>query len=166
MTSEQRTTRLDSKLEAEGAEFLVLGLLLVEGIEATKAYTNFPGYVLAFNPQRNRSCRIQVKSRWATDYDKSFPIKNFNCEFVVHVALNRGFRYRKRIKEADDGRRPPQVYVLPVEVVQLAQRPESTWGKVFLRDVADIESYLDRWELVRDFLGFDEASGTTAPPGP
>lgn len=38
--------RLDTSLESSGAEFLVLGHLLVEGIQAFKAYTNFPGYDL------------------------------------------------------------------------------------------------------------------------
>jgi hypothetical protein len=68
--------RLNSSLEAAGAEFLVLGLLLVEGIQASKAYTNFPGYdLVAVNPDRGLSCRIQVRSRWATDFDGGFPIK-------------------------------------------------------------------------------------------
>jgi hypothetical protein len=65
--------RRDTKLESEGAEFLVLGLLLVERIDAMKAYTRFPGYdLLAFNPARDKVCRIQVKSRWATNYDGAF----------------------------------------------------------------------------------------------
>ena len=66
----------DTKLESEGAEFLVLGLLLIEGIASYKAYINFPGYDLtAVNPETKRVARIQVKSRWATDYDTSFPLK-------------------------------------------------------------------------------------------
>jgi hypothetical protein len=56
----------------------VLGQLLITGVEATKAYRNFEGFDLyAVNPDAGRSCRIQVKSRWATDYDGGFPIKNF-----------------------------------------------------------------------------------------
>jgi len=56
-----QTPRLDTKLEAEGAEFLVLGLLLVEGIQATKAYTRYPGYdLLALNPDLQRQARLQV----------------------------------------------------------------------------------------------------------
>jgi hypothetical protein len=35
-------SRRDTHLEAEGAEFLVLGHLLAEGIEAHKMYTNYP----------------------------------------------------------------------------------------------------------------------------
>ena len=36
--------RQDTMLESEGAEFLVLGNLLLAGINAFKAYVNFPGY--------------------------------------------------------------------------------------------------------------------------
>ncbi len=37
----------NTKLEAEGAEFLVLGNLLISGIATYKTYTNMPGYDLA-----------------------------------------------------------------------------------------------------------------------
>jgi hypothetical protein len=77
-------SRLDTSLESAGAEFLVLGSLLVEGVEAHKLYTNFPGYdIMAVDPKKNTSCKIQVKSRWATDFDGGFPICNFDCDFVV-----------------------------------------------------------------------------------
>ncbi len=53
--------RLDSSLESAGAEFLVLGSLLAEGVQTFKAYTNNPGYdLIATNPPL--ACRIQVKS--------------------------------------------------------------------------------------------------------
>lgn len=38
--------RQDTKLESQGAEFLVLGHLLIAGISACKAYVNFSGYDL------------------------------------------------------------------------------------------------------------------------
>lgn len=58
--------RQDTKLESAGAEFMVLGMLLVEGIHCFKAYTHFVGYDLtAVNPISGKSARIQVKSRWA-----------------------------------------------------------------------------------------------------
>lgn len=77
--------RLDSRLEAEGAEFLVLAHLLIEGIQAIKAYTRFPGYdLIAADPE------------------------NLECDFVVLVALNRGFRYRRR-----KGLQSMEVGVLP-----------------------------------------------------
>lgn len=151
-----KVSRLDTSLESAGAEFLVLGNLLVEGIQAFKAYTNFPGYdLIVANAEKNLSCRIQVKSRWATDFDGGFPIKNFDCDFVVFVALNRGYRYRRKKYGEDTGRREPEFYVFPVEVVREARRPESSWNKVFLRHIEDAKGYASRWDLVRAHLGLD-----------
>jgi hypothetical protein len=145
--------RLDTSLESVGAEFLVLGRLLIEGIQAYKAYVNYPGYdMIATNPEENISCRIQVKSRWATDFDGGFPIRNFDCDFVVFVALNRGYRHKARRKNSLAGRKEPQFYVLPVDVVKAAQRPGSTWGKVFLKHMEDASQYLDNWGAIRGFL--------------
>ena len=145
--------RLDTSLESSGAEFLVLGHLLVEGIQAFKAYTNFPGYdLIATAPEKNCSCRVQVKSRWATDFDGGFPIKNFDCDFVVFVHLNRGYRYHRKKHQNDNGRKAPRFFIFPVEVVQTAQIPDSAWGKVFLRHIDDWESFENRWDLIAEFL--------------
>ena len=134
--------RQDTKLESEGAEFLVLGCLLIEGISCFKAYSNFRGYdLIATNPEKNRVARIQVKSRWATDYDKSFPIRSYACDFVVHVALNRGYRFGKKGKAQDSGVRDPYFFVFPVEVVQAARNPKSNWGKTNIRNVPAFETY-------------------------
>ena len=84
--------RRSTRLESEGAEFLVLGQLLIRGMGAYKAYTNMPGYdVVAVDPDRDRVARISVKSRWTTDAT-GFIINNFNCDFVVVAKLNRGIR--------------------------------------------------------------------------
>jgi len=145
--------RLDTSLEAAGAEFLVLGNLLAEGIQSFKAYTNYPGYdIIATNPEKNRSCRVQVKSRWATDFNKAFPINNFDCDYVVLVALNRGFRYRKKATKDNTGRRSPEFYVLPVKAVKAAQRPTSQWGMVFMKDINKIDKYLDGWHQIKKYL--------------
>src|SRR5690349_9922279 len=107
--SHRTMSRLDSKLEAQGAEFLVLGSLLIAGIVAHKTYTNTPGYdLIASSAARGTSCRIQVKSRWATDFDGGFLLKNLDSDFVVFVALNRGYRYSKAGKVGDTGRRTPK----------------------------------------------------------
>src|SRR4051794_3574841 len=126
--------RLNTRLESEGAEFLVLGHLLIAGIEATKAYRNFEGFDLyASNPTAGKVCRIQVKSRWATDYDGGFPIKNLGSDFVVFVALNRGYRYRRKQSAASGaGLRAPDFFVFPTPVVEAAKDPKSTWGKAYL----------------------------------
>ncbi len=45
--------RLDTSLESAGAEFFVLGHLLIEGIQAFKASTNSPGYdIIATHPEK------------------------------------------------------------------------------------------------------------------
>ena len=83
--------RRDTRLEAQGAEFLVLGQLLVEGIQAYKAYVNMPGYdVVAVNPeaQSRPVARISVKSRWRASA-RGFLINNFDSDFVVVVKLTR-----------------------------------------------------------------------------
>jgi len=88
--------RLDTRLESEGAEFLVLGQLLLHRIAAYKTYTNMPGYdLVATKPESNKSAMIQVKSRWRTGAG-GFPIKKFDCDFVVVVLLNRGSKDGKK----------------------------------------------------------------------
>lgn len=131
----------------------MLGNLLIEGIQAFKTYTNFPGYdLIATNAEKNTSCRVQVKSRWATDYDGGFPIKNLDCDFVVLVALNRGYRYRRRKSETETGRRDPDFYIFPTEVVRAARDPNSSWNKAFLKRIEEPEQYLSNWASIRDFL--------------
>jgi hypothetical protein len=152
--------RLDSSLEAAGAEFLVLGQLLVGGIQAFKAYTNFPGYdIIATDAEHNRSCRIQVKSRWATDSGGGFPIRSFDCDFVVFVALNRGYRYKKAPQTGTAVARAPQFYVFPVAVVQAAQHDASGWGKVFLHHIEAFSQYENAWSRVRNFLDLESSAG-------
>lgn len=124
-----RLPRQNTKLEAEGAEFLVLGHLLIEGVSCFKAYVNFPGYdLIATNAEKSRIARIQVKSRWATDYDKSFPIKNYNCDFVVHVALNRGYRFSKKNSKTL-GIAEPEFFIFPVDAIRVARNPKKPMGQ-------------------------------------
>lgn len=145
-------TRQNTRLESEGAEFLVLGNLLVEGVTCFKAYTNFKGYdLVAVNADSGKSARIQVKSRWATDYDGSFAIRNYGCDFVVHVALNRGYRFAKK-QSTQDGRKDAQFYVFPVGAVLAARNPKSTWGKTRIQNIPNWESYRSAWGLIAEFL--------------
>lgn len=134
--------RLNTLLESAGAEFLVLGHLLIEGIPAHKSYTNTKGYdVVAVNADHNKSVRIQVKSRWRTGAE-GFIIKNFDCDYVVVVLLNRGSKDGK--KEI----RLPEYFILPVEVAKAMPRAEG-WGKVTLSRFPGYTDYRDRWDLIR-----------------
>ena len=137
--------RQNTRIESEGAEFLVLGQLLIAGIPTYKSYTNMPGYdLVATNPDANTSARISVKSRWKTKAE-GFIIKNFDCDFVVVVRLNRGSK---------DGRAdvlPPEFFVLPVEAVRAAPRTQD-WGKIRFSRIQDLEQYRDDWSLIGAFL--------------
>jgi hypothetical protein len=143
---ERQMPRQDTKLEAEGAEFLVLSHLLLNRIEAYKTYTNMPGYdLVATNPKTNRSAKIQVKSRWRTGAP-FFLIKSFDCEFVVAVRLNRG--------KKDDGgghEHPPEFFVLPIGTASnLVRDRRTTWSKIVFRDID--KKYNDDWSLIAKFL--------------
>jgi len=138
----------DTKLEAEGAEFLVLAQLLLQRIPAYKTYTNMPGYdLVATNPDTNRLARIQVKSRWRTGA-RFFLINNLACDFVVAVRLNRG-------KKGGGGEvSSPEYFVLPIQVVESHLRDrDGPWQKVRFDDISKLkEDYKEKWSLIADFL--------------
>lgn len=142
----------------------MLGHLLIRGLHATKAYTRYPGWdVLATNPVTGRTCRLQVKARLATDFDGGFPIKNFDAEFVVLVALNRGYRYRKAklIDAGDDGVQEPEFYVLPMDVVSTVAKTAPQWGassKVYMRRrIENWQQYKSAWHQVSEFLSDNDS---------
>lgn len=137
--------RQNTRLESEGAEFLVLGELLIRGIPTYKTYTNMAGYdLVATCPEKNTSARVSVKSRWMTKAN-GFIIKNFNCDFVVVVKLNRGATNGKAKVSL------PAFFVFPVKMVQGFRRTEK-WGKVSFNDVPDMAKHQDRWDLISSFL--------------
>jgi hypothetical protein len=153
--------RQDTSLEAEGAEFLVCGHLMIEGIVAYKAYSGTAGYdVLAIDPASGRSVRIQVKSRWASDARHQFPIKNTDCDFVVYVRLNRGSKRKSAAPEKSD----PEYFVLPVASV-LSVRRADDWGVAQVGRIAELENYRSAWNLIREHLSPDEPDKTPDQSG-
>jgi len=148
MTSE----RLNTRLEATGAEFLVLGNLLLRKVEAHKAYTNFPGYdVLAINPLKQKVCRVQVKSRYYST-DKAFDIKNLDSDFVVFVGLDRGNRPKKGSLEIATPASDPKYYIFPTELIKQV-RTDSDNPKVRFKRIPEVESYRNNWDLILEYLG-------------
>lgn len=142
--------RLDTKLEAEGAVFLVLGRLLVEKIATFKAYENYANYdLISANADMNTAASIMVKSCYRTDWD-GFIINNYDCDFVVLALLNRGFNKQK--KNGDTGLKEPEFYVLPISYVLEVREQKHTRGKISRNRLKDIEQYKNRWDLVSTFL--------------
>ena len=74
---------------SHGAEFLVQGYLMRRNILTYKAPPNNEGYdLICIHPdprKKTGQVRIQVKSRYPTDCDRSFPVKErtfgaFDCK--------------------------------------------------------------------------------------
>jgi hypothetical protein len=146
--------RMDTRLESEGAEFLVLGQLLLHKIATYKTYANMPGYdLVATNPDANTSAKIQVKSRWRTGAT-GFPISNFDCDFVVAAFLNRGSK---------DGKKEvltPEYYVIPIGLIRSLPR-DVRWNKVDLKQLPDKEKFRENWSQIATFLR--DASAPSSP---
>lgn len=142
--------RLNTQLESAGAEFLVLGNLLIEKIASYKSYHNFKGYdIISTNPAKNTSARIQVKSRYQTGWN-GFIINNFDCDFVILVALNRG--YRKQKKNGENGIKSPDCFIFPISYIKTLEKERSLWGKISKSKLSDLEFYKNRWDLIANFL--------------
>jgi len=143
--------KLNTRLEATGAEFLVLGNLLLRKVEAHKAYTNFPGYdLLAMNPAKQKVCRVQVKSRYYST-DKAFDIKNFDSDFVVFVGLDRGSKQQKSKKDTTSLVNVPKYYIFPTELMkQVATKCDRP--KVRFSKIPNVDSYFNNWNLILEYL--------------
>src|SRR4249919_2403096 len=86
-----------------GAEYLVIGYLMRRNILAYKAPPNNEGYdVICIHPDPKKitkQIRVQVKSRYQTDCDRAFPVKEktFSAfDYLVIVFLNIGHFYSKK----------------------------------------------------------------------
>jgi hypothetical protein len=149
--------RLNSRLEWQGAEFLVLARLLIEAIECYKPYVNHPDYdLVAIDAEKRRVARISVKSRWATNRAGWFPLGSHRCDFVVHVALNRGVRKRKQL--IGGSIREPDIYVFPISACLEAL---SSSNKINIRNITQYQTYKNSWAQIRAFLNL-QAAATSA----
>lgn len=100
------------------AEHLVMGALMRRNVLAYKAPPNNEGYdVICMHPNPKKAkeiLRIQVKSRYQTDCDRAFPVKDKTFEsfdYLVVVFLNIGNFYGG--ESGIIGRQAPEFYTLP-----------------------------------------------------
>lgn len=133
---------------ALSAEYLVIGHLMRRNILAYKALPNNEGYdLIRIHPepcQTGGQVRVQVKSRYATDCDRGFPVKAKSLDgfdFLVVVFLNIGWFYSK--KPVPDGYRSPDFYTLPVAFIREHHRiADSGWETVMTTGL-DFDAYRD-----------------------
>ena len=140
-----------------GAEHLVIGYLMRRNILAYKAPPNNAGYdLICIHPDPTRSgeqIRVQVKSRYQSDCDRAFPIKEKSIaafDYVIIAFLNIGFYYRKR--PTLEGFRDPEFYTLSAQVIRDNHtKTKSGWEKVHTKNL--------EMEEFKNERGFDIIAG-------
>jgi len=156
MNAPQAKSSLRFPLKSHGAEFLVQGYLMRRNILTYKAPPNNEGYdLICIHPDPGKKLhpiRVQVKSRYATDCDRGFPVKEqtfINFDFLIVAFLNVGNFYRSRAA----GKQEPEFYTLPTEFIKQHHNKTSSWEKVLLRGL-DIEEYKNEraFELIATAL--------------
>lgn len=142
------------------AEYLVLGHLMRRNILAYKAPPNNEGYdLICIHPDPRkvtRQIRVQVKSRYQTDCDRAFPVKekSFGAfDYLIIVFLNIGNFSRR--DPAPAGVAEPEFYTLSNEVIRANHyKPASGFEKVRTAKL-DLSSYKNElgFELIAADLG-------------
>lgn len=135
-----------------GAEYLVMGQLMRCNILTYKAPPNNEGYdLICIHPDPRHvpskgelaQVRVQVKSRYATDCDRGFPVKESSFgafDFLIIVFLNIGKFYGAN--DGSNGAREPEFYTLPNAFIRQHHDTKSSWQKVRLKKLEnEIQPY-------------------------
>ncbi|HXX79976.1 MAG TPA: hypothetical protein VEI46_00365 [Thermodesulfovibrionales bacterium] len=145
---------------SHGAEYLVQGYLIRRNILTYKAPPNNEGYdLIAIHPdprKTEKQVRIQVKSRYATDCDRGFPVKEKSFEafdFLILVFMNIGY-FNSKNKTSHEGLQSVEIYTFPVSFIKQHHDKSSSWEKVMTRKL-NIEKYKNEqgFELIAKALG-------------
>ena len=151
---------------SEGAEYLVMGHLMRRNILTYKAPPLNEGYDLICihpNPRHapgageKAQVRVQVKSRYQTDCDRGFPVREATIDafdFLVIVFLNIG-RFGRGF-DGTTGAAGPEFFTLSREFIKQHHNLNDPWQKVMLRGLGEqIEPFKNEagFELIAKALG-------------
>lgn len=131
---------------SHGAEYLVMGHLMRRNILTYKAPPGNEGYdLVCIHPdprQVTKQIRVQVKSRYQTDCDRGFPVKEKSIDafdYLIIVFQNIGYYYRKQ--PILNGQMDPEIYTLPADFIRQHHRTsQSGWEKVMTKGL-DLQPY-------------------------
>ena len=141
-----------------------MGYLLRRNILTYKAPPGNEGYdLICIHPdvhrQESSAVRVQVKSRYATDCDRGFPVKEATLsafDFLVVAFLNIGKFAGKN--DGSTGLAEPEFFTLPAAFIREHHDASTTWQKVKLRGLAaEIEPYRGEagFELIAQAVGVE-----------
>ena len=124
-----------------------MGHLMRRNILSYKAPPNNEGYdLICIHPDpRHRPAegeraqvRVQVKSRYATDCDRGFPVKEVSFaafDFLVVAFLNIGKFFGRN--DGPEGYAEPEFYTLSNDFIRRHHDKTSSWQKVRLRHLQE-----------------------------
>lgn len=148
----EKKWRDETSIESAGAEMLVCGRLMIDGIQAYRAYARQPGYdVVAINPNTQRSIKIQVKSRVAKD-SGGFVLGHPEFDFVVFVRLNRGTKKQRRQGEGAEIEAPEFFVVPSTSCGGLIPGGKLRLPRRHFTQNGEFDQFKERWDLIRDAL--------------
>jgi hypothetical protein len=167
MTERKKSTALRFAVLEHGAESLVQGYLMRRNILTYQAPRKNEGYDLICihpNPRRKvKPIRVQVKSRYQTDCDRSVIVPRRSrgaFDFVVAVFLNVGNFFGRR-RHLGDGEKQPEFFTLPAAWVERHRSKGSSWGKLSLK-----QRGVDRFKNAEGFEQIAERLGIPFPARP
>lgn len=147
-----------------GAEFLVQGFLMRRNILTYKAPPNNEGYdLICIHPDprvKGEQLRIQVKSRYQTDCNKTAPIKEKDLnafDFLIVVLQNIGYFYKKGLIASRE-RKQPEFWTLPVDFVRKHFDSRYSWQKIDLKSVDERYKNENGFELIANRLKIEYPS--------
>lgn len=166
MKSEKKREWLQLPVVSASSEYLVMGHLMRRNILTYQAPPRNEGYDLICihpDPRHSRQkkelvqVRVQVKSRYATDCDRGFPVTENTLDafdYLIVAFLNIGNFNGKN--DGSNGAREVEYFTLPRAFIKAHHEKTTSWQKVRLRHLEkEIQQYMNErgFEQIADALG-------------